>query len=237
MLETGGPVVMPWLGKVGAVLEAWYPGTAGGEAIARVLTGEVNPSGHLPATFPASLAQIPRPKLEGDPKLDRDSHPMGNYDIEGAAVGYKWFDKTGAKPLFPFGYGLSYTNFAMGGLTAAPQGKGIKAGFSVKNIGAVQGKAVAQVYVSGAGWEAPKRLGAFRKVDLAPGSEQAVSVTIDPRLLATFDVASGGWKIAGGDYKVMLATSAADVVQTVTVRVAAQTLDRGGSEGSPVRPE
>jgi beta-glucosidase len=116
----------------------------------------------------------------------------------------------------------------MGGLTAAPQGKGIKAGFSVKNTGAVQGKAVAQVYVSGAGWEAPKRLGAFRKVDLAPGSEQAVSVTIDPRLLATFDVASGGWKIAGGDYKVMLATSAADVVQTVTVRVAAQTLDRGG---------
>ncbi len=228
VLETGGPVVMPWLGKVGAVLEAWYPGTAGGEAIARVLTGEVNPSGHLPATFPASLAQIPRPKLEGDPKLDRDSHPMGNYDIEGAAVGYKWFDKTGAKPLFPFGYGLSYTNFAMTGLTASPAGKGIKADFTVQNSGAVQGKTVAQVYVSGAGWEAPKRLGAFRKVDLARGKGQTVSVTIDPRLLATFDVASGGWKIAGGDYKVMLATSAADIVQTATVRVAAQTLDASG---------
>ena len=228
VLETGGPVVMPWLGKVGAVLEAWYPGTAGGEAIARVLTGEVNPSGHLPATFPASLAQTPRPVLEGDPKLDRDSHPMGNYDIEGAAVGYKWFDKTGAKPLFPFGYGLSYTSFAMSGLTAAADGKGIKAAFTVKNTGGVQGKAVAQVYVSGAGWEAPKRLGAFRKVDLAPGTEQAVSVTIDPRLLATFDVASGGWRIAGGEYSVMLATSAADVVQTVKVQVAPQTLDRTG---------
>jgi len=193
-----------------------------------VLTGEVNPSGHLPATFPASLAQTPRPVLEGDPKLDRDSHPMGNYDIEGAAVGYKWFDKTGAKPLFPFGYGLSYTSFSMSGLTAAAEGKGIKAAFTVKNTGALQGKAVAQVYVSGAGWEAPKRLGAFRKVDLAPGTEQTLSVTIDPRLLATFDVASGGWRIAAGEYSVMLATSAADVVQTVKVQVAPQTLDRTG---------
>ncbi|WP_443027593.1 fibronectin type III-like domain-contianing protein [Sphingomonas sp. LR55] len=116
----------------------------------------------------------------------------------------------------------------MTGLTASPAGKGIKADFTVQNTGAVQGKTVAQVYVSGAGWEAPKRLGAFRKVDLAPGKGQTVSVTIDPRLLATFDVASGGWKIAGGDYKVMLATSAADIVQTATVRVAAQTLDASG---------
>ncbi|MEG8023560.1 fibronectin type III-like domain-contianing protein [Sphingomonas aurantiaca] len=98
----------------------------------------------------------------------------------------------------------------------------------MKNTGALQGKAVAQVYVSGAGWEAPKRLGAFRKVDLAPGTEQTLSVTIDPRLLATFDVASGGWRIAGGEYSVMLATSAADVVQTVKVQVAPQTLDRTG---------
>ena len=228
VLQTGGPVVMPWLSQVGAVVEAWYPGSNGGEAIARVLTGEVNPSGHLPATFPASLDQLPRPVLEGDPKLDSDSHPMSNYNIEGAAVGYKWFDKKGLKPLFPFGHGLSYTTFALSDLTAAADGKGLKASFSVKNTGAVAGKDVAQVYVSGAGWEAPKRLGAFQKVEVAPGQSQSVSVTVDPRLLATYDSASKTWTVAAGDYTVMLATSAADIVQTVTVHLDAQTLDVKG---------
>ncbi|ESQ87886.1 glycoside hydrolase family 3 C-terminal domain-containing protein [Asticcacaulis benevestitus] len=228
VLQTGGPVVMPWLAKVGAVVEAWYPGTSGGEAIARVLTGEVNPSGHLPATFPASLDQTPRPVLEGDPKLDQDSHPMGNYNIEGAAIGYKWFDKKGYKPLFAFGHGLSYTTFALSGLTAAPEGKGLKASFSVKNTGAVSGKDVAQIYVSGNGWEAPKRLGAFKKVEVAPGQSQSVSVTVDPRLLATYDSASKTWTVAAGDYKVMLATSATEIVQTVTVRLDAQTLNVKG---------
>ena len=228
VLQTGGPVVMPWLSKVGAVVEAWYPGTNGGEAIARVLTGEVNPSGHLPATFPASLDQTPRPVIEGDPKLDADSHPMGNYNIEGAAVGYKWFDKKGYKPLCPFGHGLSYTTFALSDLTAAADGKGLKASFSVKNTGAVAGKEVAQVYVSGQGWEAPKRLGAFQKVEVAPGESHAVSVTVDPRLLATYDSASKTWNIAAGDYKVMLATSAADIAQTVTVHLDAQTLNVKG---------
>ena len=228
VLETGGPVVMPWLAKVGAVLEAWYPGTSGGEAIARVLTGAVNPSGHLPATFPASLAQTPRPVLEAGIQLDQDSHPHGNYDIEGAAVGYKWFDKMGRKPLFPFGYGLSYTGFAMKDLAATAQGKGIKASFAVTNTGPVQGKAVAQIYVAGAGWEAPKRLGGFSKLDLAPGTTQTSSVTVDPRLLATFDPSSQTWKIAAGDYKVMLAASATDIAQTVTVHLDAGTLDRRG---------
>ena len=228
VLQTGGPIVMPWLSKVGAVVEAWYPGTNGGEAIARVLTGEVNPSGHLPATFPASIDQTPRPVLEGDPKLDADSHPMSNYNIEGAAIGYKWFDKKGLKPLFPFGHGLSYTTFALSDLTAAPEGKGLKASFSVKNTGAVSGKEVAQVYVSGSGWEAPKRLGAFKKVEVAPGQSQAVSVTVDPRLLATYDSASKTWTVAAGDYTVMLATSAADIAQTVTVHLDAQSLNVKG---------
>ncbi|MGA9659350.1 MAG: glycoside hydrolase family 3 C-terminal domain-containing protein, partial [Asticcacaulis sp.] len=217
VLETGGPVVMPWLSKVGAVIEAWYPGTNGGEAIARVLTGEVNPSGHLPATFPASLDQLPRPVLEGDPKLDGDSHPMSNYNIEGAAVGYKWFDKKGLKPLFPFGHGLSYTSFAMSGLAAQPQGKTIRATFSVKNTGAVAGKEVAQIYVGGNGWEAPKRLGGFSKVDLNAGETKSVTVDVDPRLLASYNSADKTWVIAPGDYKVMLAKSATDIVQTVTV--------------------
>ena len=228
VLETGGPVLMPWLGKVGAVLEAWYSGTSGGEAIARVLTGEVNPSGHLPATFPAALNQLPRPVIEGDPKLDRDSHPTSNYDIEGAAVGYKWFDKTGAKPLFPFGYGLSYTSFTLGGLTATPQGKSVTASFTITNSGKLRGKGLAQLYVAGNGWEAPKRLGGFTKVDLAPGESRTVTLTVDPRLLATFDSKTRGWNIAGGDYQLLLAHSATDIAQRATVRVAGATLDNRG---------
>ncbi|MDI7776301.1 glycoside hydrolase family 3 C-terminal domain-containing protein [Asticcacaulis sp. EMRT-3] len=231
VLETGGPVVMPWLASVGAVVEAWYPGTSGGEAIARVLTGEVNPSGHLPATFPASVAQLPRPVLDGDVKLDDNSHPHTDYNIEGAAVGYKWFDKKGLTPLFPFGHGLSYTSFSLGGLSAAADGKGLKASFTVKNTGAVEGKEVAQIYVSpvgDAGWEAPKRLGGFTKADLKPGESQTLTASVDPRLLATYDSASKTWTVKAGDYKVMLATSATDIAQTVTVHLDQQTLDVKG---------
>ena len=114
VLETGGAVTMPWLNKVGAVVAAWYPGTNGGEAIARVLTGEVNPSGHLPITFPASESQLPHEKVTGYPEV-KDAR----FDItyhEGAAVGYKWFELKNHKPLFPFGFGLSYSDFALGDL-------------------------------------------------------------------------------------------------------------------------
>jgi beta-glucosidase len=223
VLETGGPVVMPWLHDVGAVLEAWYPGTSGGEAIARVLSGEVNPSGHLPATFPASLEQLPRPALEGDPKLDADSHPMSNYNIEGAAIGYKWFDKRKLQPLFPFGYGSSYTKFTLSNLVASGDSSGLAVRFAVKNSGTVGGKAVAQIYVAGQGWEAPKRLGAFRKVDLAPGMSQDISLAVDPRLLATYDMVGKHWKVAEGEYTVMLAESATNIVQTAKVHLGART--------------
>ena len=232
VLETGGPVVMPWLDKAGAVIEAWYPGTAGGEAIARVLTGEVNPSGHLPATFPASVDQLPRPVLDGDVKQESniDFHPHSDDDIEGAAVGYKWFDAKGLKPLFPFGYGQSYSSFALSGLSAKPAGKGLSIGFALKNTGKRAGAEVAQVYVApvDGGWEAPKRLGAFAKVMLKPGKTGKVTVSVDPRLLATFDSASKTWTVAAGDYNVMLATSAADIVSTVKVHLDAQTLDVKG---------
>lgn len=226
VLETGGPVLMPWLRQVGAVMEAWYPGTSGGEAIARVLTGEVNPSGRLPITFPASTAQLPRPVVEGDTTLDQDSHPIGNYNIEGAAVGYKWFEKTGRTPLFPFGYGLSYTRFRFGGLSVIRNGQGLSARFTVTNDGARAGQAVPQIYLAAPGWEAPRRLGGFRKVSLAPGTSETVTVPIDPRLLATFDVATRQWRIAAGSYTATLATSAADPVQTVTIRLDAAPVSR-----------
>jgi beta-glucosidase len=208
VLETGGPVTMPWLPHVPAVLEAWYPGTSGGEAIAAILFGDVNPSGHLPATFPASEAQLPRPVMEAevpDRRFDVEYH-------EGAAVGYKWFDLNGLKPLFPFGHGLSYTEFALSGLSASVNGGVLQASFSVKNTGKVAGKEVAQVYVApvDARWEAPKRLAGFAKVELKPGAGTRASVTVDPRLLAMYDTATKTWKVAAGTYRVILASSALD---------------------------
>jgi len=229
VLQTGSPVTMPWLANVGSVLEAWYPGTNGGEAIGRVLFGEVNPSGHLPATFPASEAQLPRPVLDGYPEV-KDARITVNY-TEGAAVGYKWFDLKGHKPLFPFGFGLSYTEFSLGDLKAEVKNGLVNASFSVKNTGAVAGKDVAQVYVApvSAKWESPKRLGGFQKVDLKPGASTKASVTVDPRLLGMYDGASKTWKIAEGDYKVILAADATDTKATsVIVHLAAATVDMHG---------
>jgi len=233
VLETGGPVVMPWLSDVGAVLEAWYPGAAGGEAIARVLSGEVNPSGHLPVSFAASVDQLPRKIIEAD--TAKTGHPHVDYDLEGASVGYKWFDQKGLKPLFPFGYGLSYTNFGWSGLAVKPAGisagKGLSVSVRVANMGARAGAAVTQVYVAapaGAGWEAPKRLGAFDKTALKAGEGKKLNLTIDPRLLAVWDSAAHGWKIAAGDYQIMTGTSAEDLSKPVTVRLQAQTLNVSG---------
>lgn len=229
VLQTGGPVLMPWLANVGAAVEAWYPGSNGGEAIARVLFGEVNPSGHLPATFPASESQLPRPILDGYPEV-KDARIEVEYK-EGAAVGYKWFDLKGLKPLFPFGYGLSYSEFALGDLKADVKNGLINASFSVKNTGAVDGKEVAQVYVApvSAQWESPKRLGGFQKVAVKAGASAKASVTVDPRLVAVYETASKTWKIAEGDYKVILASDAADTKATsVTVHLSAATLDVNG---------
>lgn len=229
VLENGGPVVMPWLDKVPAVLETWYPGTSGGEAIANVLFGNVNPSGHLPATFPASEQQLPRPKLDGDPKQPEMQFAV-DY-TEGAAVGYKWFDLKGHKPLFPFGHGLSYTTFSYSGLSSRMQDGRLHVRFKVTNTGSVAGKDVPQVYVSpvGAKWEAPKRLGGWNKVALQPGESKEVEVTVEPRMLAMFDEVSRTWRIAKGKVKVMLAEDAAGTnASSVTVDVPASTLDVRG---------
>lgn len=234
VLQTGGPVVMPWLNDVGAVLEAWYPGTNGGAAIARVLSGEVNPSGRLPATFPASLAQLPRPKLDGDAQTKDENiieKVTTDYNIEGAAVGYKWFDLKGHKPLFPFGYGLSYSSFALEGLSAKPAGNGIEVSFNIKNTGKRDGKSVGQVYVSpvSGGWEAPKRLGGWDKLAVKAGASGKATVKIDPRLLGVYDSTSKTWKIAAGEYLVTLAESAgAKPAASVKVKLAAKTVDVNG---------
>ncbi|MDB5909144.1 MAG: glycosyl hydrolase, partial [Massilia sp.] len=230
VLETGGPVSMPWLDQTAAVLQAWYPGTSGGEAIGRVLFGAVNPSGHLPATFPQSVGQLPRPVLDGDPL-----QPLMRFAVnyhEGAAVGYKWFDLKGLTPLFPFGHGLSYTSFGHSGLAAANYNGRLQVRFKVTNTGALAGKDVPQVYVAphGAKWEAPKRLAGWDKLELQPGESREVSVNVDPRLLATFDARSKTWCIAKGKYKVLLAHDAAAAgALSVTLDLPAQVLDMRGN--------
>lgn len=228
VLETGGPVLMPWLPAVQAVLEAWYPGNRGGEAIARVLTGEVNPSGRLPLTFPRTLEQLPRPVLDGDGKPDgRDGPVAVNYGIEGAAVGYKWFDRRHLEPLFPFGFGLSYTRFTSSDISAHASAGGIAVQFQVRNVGAYAGAYVAQVYVSGptlAHWPASRRLGAFEKLELRPGESRQVRLQVDPRLLAVHAKGGDGWTISAGEYRVVLAQDEATPVAAVSVRLPAQRL-------------
>jgi beta-glucosidase len=219
VLETGGPVLMPWLSKVAGVLEAWYPGSGGGPAIAQVLFGSVNPSGRLPVTFPRSLAQLPQPRLPG--ANVPDGKPFNVDYRAGAAVGYKWYEKQGLEPLFPFGFGLSYTRFRYRDLAARVANGRLVVSFEVRNIGKRAGAAVPQVYVGpkAGGWEAPRRLAGWAKVSLAPDGSAALSITVDPRLLATFDEGSHTWRTAPGTYEVWLGESSADTRLSTQVQL------------------
>jgi beta-glucosidase len=220
VVESGGAVFMPWASDVPAILEAFYPGIRGGPAIARILTGKVNPSGHLPISFPASSDQLAHPDLPGL-GLPGETPAHITYD-EGAAVGYKWYDAKGYKPLWAFGHGLSYTSFALSELTALPDGKSIKVGFSMRNSGRRSGKGVAQAYVAPAdwkkaGWEAPKRLGAFAKTELKPGKARQIELHVDPRLLATYEAANNNWHIKAGTYRLMVGQASDAEMQSVDV--------------------
>lgn len=208
--------------RVPAILEAWYPGTSGGAAIANLLSGRVNPSGRLPVTFPLSVAQLPRPVRPGTGLKDKEMFSVA-YN-EGASVGYKWFDAKLLKPLFPFGQGLSYSNFSYSGLRASARPGALTVSFTVQNSGSRRAMDVPQVYVApvDGGWEAPKRLGGFTKIDLAPSEARTVSVSVDPRLLAMY--CDNSWRIAAGEYHVLLGASSADIRQTVRVKIAARTL-------------
>jgi beta-glucosidase len=205
VLETGNPVVMPWRDKVKAIVEAWYPGQAGGQAIAEVLTGAVNPSARLPITFPADLDQTPRPDLPG--LGDPWGTPVTIDYNEGAEVGYRWFAKTGAKPLYAFGHGLSYTTFDYSDLTVEGEDT-ITATFTVTNTGDHAGADVPQLYLTSAAGDKRTRLIGFERVELKPGESRGVTLTADRRLLAQFDVDAGQWHIAEGSYTIALGSAA-----------------------------
>jgi beta-glucosidase len=211
LLETGNPVTMPWKDSVKGIIQAWYPGQAGGQAIAEIISGKVNPSGHLPITFPTDLAQTPRPELAGL------GTPWGTPTTvrynEGAEVGYRWFAKTGAQPLYAFGHGLSYTTFAYSDLKVSGGGT-LSATFTVTNTGPREGADVPQVYLTQAAGDARTRLLGFERVELKAGESRTVTVTADPRLIARFDAGAGGWRIAEGNYSVALCKSAVAPVLT-----------------------
>jgi beta-glucosidase len=230
VLETGGPVTMPWIDRVSAVLAAWYPGIRGAEAIANLLFGDVNPSAKLPITFARTEADLPHPQIPGS-RIEEQPAPGGGggfggfgrrlppFDInytEGLKVGYKWFDAEDKQPLFPFGHGLSYTTFAYSGLKASPK----EVTFTVKNTGRRAGAEIAQVYVGlpTSANEPPKRLVAWEKVPLAPGEARTIRLALDPKLLSTFNVEKDGWELVPGDYQVFVGGSSrnAPLVGSVT---------------------
>lgn len=220
VLETGGPVLMPWIGQVAGVVEAWYPGIRGSEAISNLLFGNVNPSGKLPLTFPKSEADLPHPVHMDPPRPDAE-HPvpklagapgfigmaMGigpffdvHYD-EGLKVGYKWYDAEKKPVLFPFGFGLSYTTYAYSGLKVTP-GESTTISFTVKNAGKRAGSEIAEVYLSlpETAEEPPKRLVGWTRIELGPGESKQVSVPVSRDRLTIYDEASDSWKLVPGKY-------------------------------------
>ncbi|MGX9394138.1 beta-glucosidase (plasmid) [Nitrobacteraceae bacterium UC4446_H13] len=207
VLETGNPVSMPWRDKVKAIVQAWYPGQAGAQAIAEILAGKVNPSGRLPITFPESLAQTPRPELSGL------GTPWGTpttirYD-EGAEVGYRWYAQKNQKPMYAFGHGLSYTTFSYSDLSVRG-GETLVASFTVTNTGAHAGADVPQIYLTDAAGDKRLRLIGFERVALQPGESKRVSVEADPRVISRFDGSASRWRIVEGRYRVAIGRSAAD---------------------------
>jgi beta-glucosidase len=222
VLETGGPVRMPWLPLTAAVIEAWYPGARGGVAIAHILFGEVNPSGRLPMTFPADETQLPRPRLTAQSN-GKDAGPVEIDYFEGAQTGYKWFDRRGLAPLFAFGYGLSYTAFRYSGLTVSASGSSATLSVDVRNTGARRGADVLQVYARRPDDDSyPIRLAGWRKVALDPGETQRVTLALRPRLLAHFDMALGGWAISPGRYRIEAGASARDLPLRADILLAAR---------------
>jgi beta-glucosidase len=214
VLQTGNPVAMPWRNKVKAIVQAWYAGQAGGQPIAEVLAGKVNPSGRLPVTFYASIEQTPHPKLAGF-GTPPDTPTTLEYH-EGSDVGYRWLARTGAKPNYAFGHGLSYTSFSYRSLKATG-GETVTVTFTVTNTGQRAGADVPQVYLTGVGGTKRMRLLGFERVELQPGESKDVTLTADPRLLARFDGKAQQWRIDGGSYEVALARSAEEPVLTAEV--------------------
>jgi beta-glucosidase len=208
-LNTGGPALMPWIAHVRGVIEAWYPGQEDGNAIAAVLFGDVNPAGKLPLTFPRTADKIPTSTQQQWPGVNGKS-----IYSEKLNVGYRWYDATGTDPLFPFGFGMSYTTFQLDHLVITPTRMGNSPGFvhgtvDVTNTGRRDGAEVVQAYVGqpSSNGEPPRQLCAFAKVFLKPGETRHVRLIIEPRALSHYDTSAHRWTSAAGTYQILVGTS------------------------------
>ena len=222
VLESGGPVLMPWVNQVSAVLEVWFPGSRGADAVTRVLFGDVNPSAKLPITFPKSDDDLPHPTIVKPPKesVPDESKPdhwkqvakglsafQVKYD-EGLKVGYKWYEAENKAVLFSFGYGLSYTTYAYSGLKVTPGDK-VSVSFTLQNTGNRDGEEIAEVYASlppNTG-EPPKRLVGWNKVALKAGESKEVTVEVERKFPSIFNADRNAWQLVPGEYAVMVGGS------------------------------
>lgn len=221
VLQTGGAVEMPWLNRVSGVIEAWYSGSGGGDAIADALFGQVNPSGRLPLTFPTSAPQYPRPEIPGW-ELPEKQYFDAPHE-EGADIGYRWMARTGQQPLFPFGFGLSYTKFEYEDLEVKGGRGTLTLSFTVTNVGSRPGADSPQAYLTSAAGSRTLRLIGFERVLLAPGESSTVEVSVDPRLLGSFDAGAQRWRVASGVYEVAIGASSTDHRLQASARVASFT--------------
>jgi beta-glucosidase len=224
VLITGNPVTMPWIDQVAGVMEAWYPGIAGGQAIANLLFGSVVPSGKLPITFAKSADDLPHRCIFGitcgqgiessplpwEPDDAKRQSFAADYD-EGVRFGYKWFDSEGKQPLFPFGFGLSYTKFNYSALQVDRASKTVT--FAIENAGAVAGTEIVEVYVElpAASKEHFRRLAAWQRVALNSGEQKIITVALEPLALAIFNEQKDAWTWASGKYTIFVGGSSRDL--------------------------
>jgi beta-glucosidase len=223
VLQTGGSVLTPWAPQVGAILAAWYPGNRGGEAIANILFGKVNPSGRLPISFPRAEADLPRPHppaSQADPAkpgVAPARTPVVALE-EGLAVGYRWFESRGKPPAYEFGFGLSYTSFAYSNLAANRDGS---VEFDLANTGQRPGTEVAQLYLEfpASAGEPAKRLAGWARVELAPGERRRVRIVPDPYALSVWDTDAGAWRQPAGRYRLHVGASSRSLPLTQEIDI------------------
>jgi beta-glucosidase len=232
VVNSGSAVTMPWLPEVAGVLEAWYPGQEDGNAIAALLFGDVDPSGHLPVTFPASLSQVPASTTAQWP----GSNGTVQYS-EGLDVGYRWYDASNLTPLFPFGFGLSYTTFSFSSLSVGALTKGGAATVTatVTNTGSREGADVAQLYVTdpAASGEPPKQLEGFARVDLTPGQSKTVTFQLTQASLQYWNASSSAWATSAGNYTISVGDSDRNLPLTGTLAVSSAQLGQPVTLTSP----
>lgn len=227
VLKNNAAALMPWLDRVPAILQAWFPGQQDGLIVSRLLLGLANPSGKLPVTYPRSEADLPASEpLQWPGIVQSDGLRRVEYS-EGLEIGYRWFDAQDIEPLFHFGHGLSYTTFSLSDIAVTPAesdfSSPVKVTVTVTNTGDLRGAEVPQVYLGfpAEAGEPPKRLVGFDKVWLDPGESREVEIVLDPAAAShpfgVFNEASGRWENSPGEYKVMIGTSAADIAHTQSI--------------------